>query len=117
MASLTVVQRNGSSMSRREIVLLVSRAIALLQIIAALIVSFISLPVQVFLISQRFNLRQASPATNVGLSPMEWMPIISTLAHIGVLLVVAVLFWNCDPMIERLLLPAGSGQKAADEQV
>ncbi len=104
-------------MSRREIVLLVSRAIALLQIIAALIDSFIYLPQQVFLLSQRMKLTNAFPGTHAVLGPVAWVGIVSSLVHIVALLVVAVLFWRCGPMIERLFLPADSMDETAGEGI
>lgn len=57
-------------MSRREIVVLVSRAIALLQIIVALNASFVNLPINVFLLFQRMEL------SHVGLFPIELAGII-----------------------------------------
>jgi len=100
-------------MSRRDIVLLVSRAIALLQIIVALNDSLVNLPVQVFVLSQRMKLSHAFPGTHMALLPIEWTGIISNLAHILVLLVAAVLFWRCGPMIEGLLLPASNTHEEA----
>lgn len=104
-------------MSRREIVLLVSRAIALLQIIAAFMVSFISIPQEVFLLSQRFKLSHAFPGAHAVLLPIDWTTLVTSLVHIAVLLVIALLFWRCGPMIEHLLLPAGSVQTEADERI
>ena len=84
-------------MSRREIVVLVSRAIALLQIIPALMSLCFSLPQQLYLIRQapRF---QHTP-------PWEWEAITIELLRIVVQLAIGALFWRCEPMIERLLLP------------
>jgi len=98
-------------------VLLVSRAIALLQILVALNDSLVNLPVQVFVLSQRMRLGHAFPGAHVALLPIEWTGIISSLAHITVLLVAAVLFWRCGPMIERLLLPASGTNEQAAERI
>ncbi len=94
-------------MSRREIVLLVSRAIALLQIIPALISFFTNLPEQLFVLSQSTRLQSSLPGH------ISWLPemgFIHTFVRLAVSLLIALLFWQCGPMIERLLLPAGNEQ-------
>lgn len=104
-------------MSRREIVVLVSRAIALLQIIAALMTAFISFPEAVVYLFQRIQLNHSILGTHVVVLPIEWTGIIATFARIAILLVVAALFWRCGPMIERLLLPESSPNEEAAEQI
>lgn len=91
-------------MSRREIVLLVSRAIALLQITMALIDSFINLPEQALLLSQHIRLLNVFPGSHIPVLPIAWVPIIFTLLRIAALWFLAVLFWKCGPMIQGLLL-------------
>ncbi len=95
-------------MSRREIVLLVSRAIALLQLIAALIDAFLYLPQQAFVLSQQLHLQSRFPSNDHLMSPMFWIGPALSIVRIVVLLLIAALFWNCGPMIERWLLPTGS---------
>jgi hypothetical protein len=95
-------------MSRREMVLLVSRAIALLQITMALIDSFINLPEQALLLSQHIRLLKAFPGSHIPILPLTWVPIIFTLLRIAALWFLAVLFWKSGPTIQGLLLPAES---------
>ena len=91
-------------MSRRDIVLLVSRAIALLQIIAA-VVGISGLPTQAFLIYRQWTRLAGLPAINRIQDPVFGMGLLTTLLRIGLLLFAATLFWNCGPAIERMLLP------------
>ena len=106
-------------MSRREIVVLVSRAIALLQIIAALMIVIISLPEEVVYLSQRIQLNHSllGLGTHSLVLPSAWPGIIATFAHMGILLVIAAFFWRCGPTIERLLLPESSPNEGAAEQI
>ena len=98
-------------MSRREIVLLVSRAIALLQIIAAVVDGISSLPTQAFLLYRQSTMLAALPAINrmpshvLGVAPLLGMGLLTALLRIGLLLFAATLFWNCGPAIERVLSP------------
>jgi hypothetical protein len=97
--------------SRREIVLLVSRAIALLQIIAAVVAGVSSLPTQIFLFYRQSTIVAALPATSrmprpiLSAAPIFGMGLLTALLHIGLLLFTAALFWNCGPAIERMLSP------------
>ena len=104
-------------MSRREIVLLVSRAIAILQLIAALLDAFLYLPQQAFYLSQQLRLQSAFPQAHTHMPPYLWIGVIVTLARIAALLIIAAIFWNCGTTIERLLLPSGSGPEAPTETV
>jgi len=104
-------------MSRREIVLLVSRAIAILQLIAALLDAFLYLPQQAFYLSRELHAQSAFPQAHIHLSPVMWISVIGTLARIVALLLIAALFWNCGPTIERMLLPSGSSPEAPIETV
>jgi hypothetical protein len=97
--------------SRREIVLLVSRAIALLQIIAAVIDGITSLPTQIFLFYRQTTMFGAIPAIRgmprplYDALPIFGMGLLTALLRIGLLLFAAALFWNCGPAIERMLSP------------
>ena len=104
-------------MSRREIVLLVSRAIAVFQGIAALMETFIYLPQEMFLLTQRFMLHETYPGAHTGLSQFEWIGLIFGLLRLGILVLLTVLFWKCGPMIERLLSPEGSALAETQEAV
>jgi len=108
-------------MSRREIVLLVSRAIALLQLITALLDAFITLPQQLFFLSQQlrmesqFRANSNFPQMQHHLSPIAMTGLAVTVVRIVALLIIAAVFWNCGPTIERWLLPTGNAQP--DEMV
>jgi hypothetical protein len=92
-------------MSRREIVLLVSRAIAIFSAIEGLIV-LSNLPYQSFLMVRQ-HLRSLHGGPPNYLAPEEWMVIIFILIRVIGLFLIAALFWKCDPMIEHALLPSG----------
>jgi hypothetical protein len=89
--------------SRREIVLLVSRAIAILQFIEALIFSFFSLPPAILSIRLFIQRQQFSQSPQLD-SFHETALLV--FVRIAVQFFIAWLFWNCGPFIERLLLPA-----------
>ncbi len=93
-------------MSRREIVLLVSRAISILQIISALIDVLTTLPLQSFLRYKEWLRFEAFPESHGGVA---WPTLITVIARIAVTLVIALLFWNGGPTIERMLMPASTG--------
>ena len=94
-------------MSRREVVLLVSRAIAILTIIPALVELLISLPYRMFTIYQQMNLQGRYPSHSV-INQLPWTLLMVSLPHIIALLIIAIFFWRCGPMIERVFLPAGT---------
>jgi hypothetical protein len=98
-------------MSRREIVLLVSRAVAILTIITALINSFINLPYQAFLLSQQIRWQNAYSSSHIHVAQFQWIGFGISLTRIAALLLVAGLFWRCGPRIERLFLPAETQEK------
>jgi hypothetical protein len=82
-------------MSRREIVLLVSRAIAAQIIIIALNDLLVFLRLWVLIFSQQMR-------NNI------WTDLAFNFAHIVFQFLIAALFWRCGPLIERFLLPAAS---------
>ena len=97
-------------MSRREVVLLVSRALAVVQIMSALEeISY--LPDRLILLWH-----QIGPARFLNLSSyFSIYEVESTLAlilRISLLLLAAYVFWNCGPKIERFLLPTSADQQA-----
>jgi hypothetical protein len=94
-------------MSRREMVFLLSRAIALLQIIAALESFVVNLPWQAYLRYQEWLRFESNPSI-----PVAWSVLVVNVAHILVLLLVAKLFWDGGPTIERLFLPTQSEQES-----
>jgi hypothetical protein len=108
-------------MSRREIVLLVSRAIAILQLIPALMELIIGVPQQIYLMLLPI-LRAQAAFPGVGsstdfLSILRFSAFGFSLARIAVQLFAAWLFWNCGPTIERFLLPTGSAPEQTVEPI
>lgn len=106
-------------MSRKEIVLLVSRAIALLQIIAALMDCITLIP-EISMLFREWTLfaaiRTPPPGFRGTLPPSPigsilGIGLLANLLHIGVLLFLAALFWNCGPRVERWLAPASVEQE------
>ena len=85
-------------MSRREIVLLVSRAIAVPIIIGALNTLLVYIRLSVSMLSQPL-----SPHN----SPKE---LIFDFARLLLTLFIGVSFWKCGPTVERLLLPTETQQ-------
>jgi hypothetical protein len=93
-------------MSRREIVLLVSRAIAILSAIEALI-HLSNLPYQALIMVRQY-LRSSNGGPQSHLVPEEWAVIILILVRVIGLFLIAALFWSCGPTIEHALLPTGT---------
>ena len=87
-------------MTRGEIVLLVSRAIAVLQLIEALFAAIFSLP-PVILLSTRALTLPVSESNRLLQETQLWLLV----ARIAARFFIAWLFWNCGPFIERLLAP------------
>jgi len=97
-------------MSRREIVVLVSRAIAILTIIAALNDLLINVRFWVLLLSQQMRLQSMNLPMHIG-AGIAWTEVIFSLARILVLCVIAGWFWMCGPTIERIFLPTGTQER------
>jgi hypothetical protein len=108
-------------MSRREIVLLVSRAIAILQLITALMELIIGVPQQIYLMLWPILRAQAAypgVATHIDfVSTLRYTTLGFTLTRVAAQFIVAWLFWNCGPTIERFLLPAGSEPEEPSESI
>jgi hypothetical protein len=94
-------------MSRREIVLLVSRAIAMVLVVPSLISFVLSIPTQILTASM---LHSYSSPTTANLFRMQGLSLLANLLGLGLHFFAAMLFWQCGPMIERMLLPAGSAE-------
>jgi hypothetical protein len=91
-------------MSKREIVVLVSRALAVIQIMSALL-EMSYLPERVIIFAHRITLSRF-----LGLSSIyEIEATLALILRITVLLLAAYLLWKCGPKIERFLLPPSSG--------
>jgi hypothetical protein len=96
-------------MSRKEIVLLVSRALAIIQFISA-VLEIAYLPEKLF-----SYLHYAGRLGNVVTANGYWaayyrVEIGFFFARIIFLLVLTVVFWNCGPWVERTLLPSRADQ-------
>lgn len=91
-------------MSRREIVLLVSRAVAVLVAIPALFTLLLGIPQQVWILSQTIRMEGSllTPQTHA------LVGIAISVVRIVVESLIALLFWRCGPTIERLLAPVDS---------
>jgi len=92
-------------MSRREIVVLVSRALACVQLITALLdVSY--LPEKLFSFLHYVHQPDALDNGHRYFRMLDSISILTQLARIGILLVAFLIFWNCGDWIEQILLPA-----------
>ncbi|MFZ1084952.1 MAG: hypothetical protein WAN35_08305 [Terracidiphilus sp.] len=102
-------------MSRKEAVLLVSRALSILQLIYAMM-EITYLPIRfasLFHHTNRINLLGPSGYDDFW-SGYYRLDIAFFFARVTICLVVSFLFWNCGPWIERILLPKIEEQKQPD---
>ena len=98
-------------MSRKEAVLLVSRALAVLQLIYALM-ELTNLPIRLMSLHHHTTSRVsvlAPSGYDDFWSGYYRVDIAFLVARIMIYLVFAFVFWNCGPWIERLLLPNSDG--------
>lgn len=101
-------------MSRKEIVLLVSRAIAILTIIVALNDLLADLAFWGRLLTRQMIFHGTNAAVHT--AEIQWTGVILSIARILALLLISCLFWKCGPKIEGLLLPAGTTEKTDTPQ-
>jgi hypothetical protein len=99
----------ANPMTRREIVLLASRVVAVIQVITA-ILDATQLPQTLTELFHDLALRAASPSAAYW-SRYETEVVLSIVLRIFITLFAAWLFWQCGPKIERFLLPAASGHR------
>ena len=100
------------AMTRREAVLLVSRALAMIQLISAFLEAT-TLPVRLISL-HHYTSRIKASASILGDSYFESLDqvgIAFRFARIAGLLILAFIFWNCGPWIERVLLPNCENQE------
>jgi hypothetical protein len=92
--------------SRKEIVLLVCRALAAIQFISALL-EMSYLPLRFFASYHRAALINATSdsSQNLYLRTYDQIEVLSLFARIAGLLILTVIFWNCGSWIERVFLP------------
>ncbi len=95
-------------MSRKEVVLLVSRAFAGIQLVTALIEATY-LPERLFSLHHFGNVRSVL-LTNLDVNYYakiaDRIGVVSLIARIVGLLILTVVFWRCGPWVERVLLPS-----------
>ena len=91
-------------MSRREIVVLVSRALACIQLITALL-DVCYLPEKLFSFVHYANQPDISGNSQHYFRMLESVSILTLVLRIGILLVSFLIFWNCGAWVERTLLP------------
>jgi glycerol-3-phosphate acyltransferase PlsY len=101
-------------MTRKEAVLLVSRAIAMMQLsyafveVTTLTTWFVSLNHY----TSRINASMALPS-DYYFKSYDQIGIAFNFARIAILMIFAFLFWNCAPWVERILLPNREDQDKA----
>lgn len=99
-------------MQRREVILLVSRALALIQLITAFLDAtylperFLSL-----IHHSRENATMSLPAGEYWQTYYQ-LEIVTLVVRVGALLMLSILFWNCGPWVERTLLPNSEAAQA-----
>jgi hypothetical protein len=93
-------------MSRKEVVLLVSRALAIIQFVTALL-DTAHLPEWLVSLHHHESLIAAAGISDADVywRSYDQVAIAFLLARIASLLVLTLVFWNCAPWFERLLLP------------
>jgi hypothetical protein len=96
-------------MSRREIVLLVSRAVAVLTIVTVLNDLLAELAFWGRLLTREIIFHGTQSAVHT--AEIQWTGVILSVVRILALLFIAGLFWTCGPKIEGFLLPAGAQGK------
>ncbi|MGD0547356.1 MAG: hypothetical protein ABR991_05950 [Terracidiphilus sp.] len=102
-------------MSRKEVVLLVSRALAMIQLITALLdISY--LPEKFMSFNHYTRVANIMADSDRGEYYQYYLNydrvgLALLFARIAALLLFAFLFWNCGPTIERILLPKNKDQE------
>jgi hypothetical protein len=93
-------------MSKKEVVLLVSRALAVIQFVTALL-EITYLPERLLSLHHHESLLASAGISDVEMYFRSYDQLLIGLlfARIACLLVLALVFWNCSPWFERLLLP------------
>jgi len=92
-------------MSRREAIVLVSRALACIQLITALL-DATYLPERVLAFLHYANLPEATTNSQHYFRVIDTLSVFTLIVRIGILLVTFLIFWNCGAWIERTLLPS-----------
>jgi hypothetical protein len=101
-------------MSRREIVRLASRAIAILTIVTVLNDLLAELAFWGRLLTREIIFHGTESAVHV--AEIQWTGVTLSVVRILALLFIARLFWTCGPKIEGFLLPAAAHEKSDTPQ-
>jgi hypothetical protein len=107
-------------MSKREIVVLVSRALAIIQAITA-VLDLAYLPEHLMVLSRHVNELNSLPMGShlfdydASLLREDRIYLAFLTLRIGILCLAALLFWRCGPFIERMLSPSTVEGKASDQ--
>lgn len=102
---LASIERKTVLMSRKEVVLLVSRAFAGIQLVTALIEATY-LPERLFSLHHFANVRSVLTKLDVDYyATYDRIGVVWLIARIVGLLILAVVFWRCGSWVERVVLP------------
>jgi hypothetical protein len=103
-------------MSRKEAVLLVSRALAVIQFVTALL-DITHLPEWLMSLHHHERLIEALGISNTDeyWRSYDQVGVAFLFARIAGLLVLTLVFWNCGPWFERVLLPKRSSQNDSNQ--
>jgi hypothetical protein len=102
--------RKGELMTRREIVVLVSRALAIIQLMTA-VIEITYLPLSLFSLFHHLFPLQSSPFGDYW-SRYYMEALLALIARIAILLLAALLLWKCGPKVEALLLSGAATPEA-----
>ena len=92
-------------MTRDEAVVLVSRALAIIQLVTAAI-EVTYLPERILSVAHYARLGNGLSSTADYFLRLDVIELCGYLVRIPSLLLLALIFWNCGPWIARVLLPA-----------
>ncbi len=97
------MRKRTHKVSRKEIVLLVSRALALTQMLYAL-VDATSIPERVIWLVYRLKAHSVLQSNTLAGEP-EFYSLVLNIVRLIIISTAAILFWRCGPRIARSLLP------------
>jgi hypothetical protein len=99
-------RKEATAMSRKEVVLLVSRAFAACQLATAFL-ELSYLPERLFSMYHHAKLGSvlSDSAADDYFRTLDQIGVRALIARIAALLILTVIFWNCGPWVERLVLP------------
>ncbi len=98
-------------MPRREIVVLISRALACIQLMSALL-DATYLPDRILAFLHYANLPEPISDSQHFFKMQDELGVLTLVLRIGILLTAFLIFWNCGPWIERTLFPPRIGTES-----